>query len=343
MLAVITLLALGSLDAGAAGSPAIKRAADQILTHQTADGAIVEGTNPGQSSKLMPYFANFAALGLVSAYRQTHNPAYLKAAVRWADWYAGHQNPDGTVNDYDGTSGSWKSTGDYDSTDSYAATYLDLLLAISQAGHDRHWLQQKQHSIVKAVDAIRLTMQPVGLTLAKPTYAVMYTMDNTETAAGLRSGSALAAILGMTHESLAYLALANRMSAAVSTDLWDPATESYLIGLQPDGFRAKGYAVWYPDVMANLLAVAWLPSSERNRQLMGRLKAKFPETIPAAVNTEQDLENLAWWGWAAIGAHDHILLAQIQGKLAKFDVRLKSVSNAALLGHLCRILAGRQG
>ena len=325
----------------AADQRPIVRTANRIRTYQAGDGAIAQDALPAGQTRIIPYFANFAALGLVAAYRETGTPSYLKAARRCADWYAAHQNPDGTVFDYTGTPGAWSPTGDYDSTDSYAATYLDLLLALSRASPDSSWLDNKRESIKKAVDAIKLTLQPIGLTLAKPTYPVMYTMDNVETAQGLHAAADLARLLHLAPLAEETEHLARRMETAVARDLWGPSTDSYLIGLQPDGHRAQGFTVWYPDVMANLMAVAWLPASDRNRALFARMKTLFAETLPTRVSDEEDLEHLNWWGWAAAGVRDEALLTQIQQRLATFDSTQGTFSPAAL-GHLCRLLTIRR-
>lgn len=336
LIQTVALLLLIVPMAAADQSP-IVRAANQILTHQAADGAIAQDTRAAGATRVIPYFSNFAALGLVTAFQNTRDHLYLEAAQQWAGWYAAHQNPDGTVYDYTGTSGAWKPTGDYDSTDSYAATYLSLLLAVYRAAPDTKWLQSKRASIEKAVAAIKLTLQPNGLTLAKPTYPVMYTMDNVETAQGLHAAAELARLLHLEPLQKETESLARRMETAITKELWDPSTESYLIGLQPDGYHARGFKAWYPDVMANLMAIAWLPESDRNRALFARMKTLFADTLPERITSEQDLEHLNWWGWAAAGAQDNALLKQIQRRLAAFDSVQHTFSPAAL-GHLCRLM-----
>ncbi len=104
----------------------ITRCADEILKRQTSDGAIVMG-GIQSTSNVSPYFANLGAIGLAKAAQETGNRRYLFAAEHWFDWYAAHMNPNGTVYDYTGSPAAWRPTGDFDSTDSYAATALELL------------------------------------------------------------------------------------------------------------------------------------------------------------------------------------------------------------------------
>ena len=322
---------------------AINQAANQILRHQTRDGAIVMGALPSQKSQVMPYFANFAGLGLVAAYREAHDPRYLAAAKRWADWYEAHQNSDGTINDYTGVPGAWKSTGDYDSTDSYAATYLELLLTLYRVTSDGKWLRAKFPSATQALAAIRLTLQPRGLTIAKPTYPVMYTMDNVETTRGLQAPVEICRIVNDKAVGARAAEMAYRMDVAITRDLWDASRQCYRIGVQTDGGKEEGLTKWYPDVMANLMAIGWRPRSERHRTLWIRLKTEFSAMLPTTLHSEDDLEHLCWWGWAARGAGDITLSAEIAARLRRCEAALPAVANPGLLGHICRLLARQKG
>ena len=335
----IALLAAVSLASD--GSP-VERAAEQILGHQADDGAIVMGALPANRSHLIPYCANFSARGLVAAFGGTHEPRYLDAAKRWAAWYEAHMNADGTIDDFNGSPGAWSPTGDYDSTDSYAATYLDLVLAIHRAAPDREWLRSRLPSARQAVAAIRLTLQPNGLTIAKAKWSVMYVMDNTETVAGLRAAEGIARELGEAAFQRETGAMADKMEQAISRELWNDARQAYDIGLQTNGAKVHGKPAWYPYLMANLMAAGWLPSSERHRALLVSLKEQFPGDIPTAVRAESDLDHLVWWGIAARGAGDRALSADIAAKLAAFDTSVKKFANPGLLGHLCRLLAQQQ-
>ncbi len=332
---VVLIAAAGASES----SCAVERAAEQILRHQVSDGAIVMGALPAKQSRLVPYFANFAARGLVTAFRETRDARWLDAAKRCAAWHEAHMNADGTIYDFDGAPGAWKPTGHYDSTDSYAATYLDLVLTIHRAAPDREWLRSRLPSVCQAVAAIRLTLQPNGLTLAKPKWPVIYLMDNTETAAGLRAAAAIAGELGEAGLQQETSATADRMEQAIARHLWDAARQTYWVGLQTNGAKVHGQQKWYPHVMANLMAVGWLPPSERHRTLLARLKKESSTEIPSAVRSEDDLDRLVWWGSAASGAGDRALSAEIMVKLAGFDAHVKQFANPALLGHLCRILA----
>ncbi len=101
----------------------------------------------------------------------------------------------------------------------------------------------------------------------------------------------------------------------------------------------EGLKLWYPDVMANLMAVAWLPASPRNRALFDRLRKEFGHDIPKSVGSQVDLERLIWWGWAANGAGDRTLLARVCVLLSQFETVNAQGLDCGNLGHVARLTA----
>lgn len=337
--AIVAAQSSGGTDGRA---KALSAAAEAVLARQVGDGAIQmdPATHAGETH-VVPYFASIGARGLVAASVVLRRPQYVDAACRWSDWYREHMRPDGVVEDYSGASGRWKATGDCDATDSYAGTYLELLEAIDRARPRTGWLRSRYASVEQAVAAIRLTLQPCGMTLAKPGYPMMYTMDNSETALGLDAAAALARRAGRTDHAAEWSAMAGRMRRAVSDMLWDDKRSCYLVGIQPDGGKAEGLASWYPDVMASLMAIGWLPRSERNVTLLKRLEVQFPQFIPLDARTEEQAGQLVWWAFAARTARHTTLLDHIVGQLETYDPATWKVWNPATLGEMCRLLAGR--
>lgn len=317
----------------------MKHAANLILRHQGADGSITMAPLPVATTKVIPYFGNHAAQGLAAAYRVTGDTRYRDAARRWVAWYEAHQENNGTIYDYTGAPGAWKSTGDFDSTDSYASTYLELVRDLHQAGPNAAWLKARIPFVNRAIEGIRLTLQPNGLTLAKPTWPVMYTMDNVEVALGLRAAVQIAR--AVKDESLARSAqgLAERTEAGIARDLWDVKNQVYYVGVQPDGGRMDGFSKWYPDVMANLMAVGWGPSSARHRPLYKKLVVAHGAGIPRTVKSMDDLGVLAWWGFAAHTIGDDGMFTRIQTALADFEKSVQTFDNPATAGHMVRLLA----
>jgi len=318
---------------------AVIRAADTILSHQSSDGVIAQDRATGRPSELIPYYANFAADGLAEAYRVTHEPAFLRGAKQWVAWFAAHQNPDGTIFDYTGKPGEWKSKGTYDSTDSYAATFLELLLNIHRADPDLKWLNRYATAIHQAVRAIRLTLQPNGLTIARPGWPVMYTMDNTETMRGLRAASALLTLLHDSAGAAEAARVARRMKEGIDTLLWDAERKNYRVGIQLDGGIDRADGKWYPDIMANLMAVGWLDPSDRNRALFQRLRRAHANSLPKTPRNEDEVERHVWWAYAARSASDRKAFTEIRDRIAAAYSLNVPNDHPALLGHICRLLA----
>jgi hypothetical protein len=326
---------------------AIVRAGELLLAMQTRDGALPLGAPGAPERRVVTYFGHLGARGLVLAYQAAGDRRFLDAVRHWVEWVDARRNPDGTVYDYTGREGAWKATGDYDSTDSYASTYLELMDTLARAPlpeGDRRWLLTRRSFARRSVDAMLLTLQKQDLTTAKPTWPVMYTMDNVEVLRGLRAGEHF---LGGDAPAARCREMAPRVEVAIANRLWDAGNGCYLVGLQTDGGRMTGLEKWYPDIMANLMAIGWLPpdasTAARNRVLYRRLAASFadaPETgIPAEAKGEGDLEHLAWWGFAARTAGDTARLANIRAALARAVVSPdRHYTNPATLGHTCRLL-----
>ncbi|MCX6360662.1 MAG: hypothetical protein NT029_12680 [Armatimonadetes bacterium] len=315
----------------------LRRAADQILLHQTPDGALAMSPASAATNAVVPYFANGAAIGLADAYRVTRDARYLNAARRWAGWYEAHMNADGTVYDYDGSPQTWASTGKYDSTDSYASTYMELIAALHAARRDPAWLKARAPHLRRAMSAIRLTLDPRGLTRAHPKWEWMYCMDNVEVARGLHALAATAPAIPDAALAKEASDLRSGILKAIDRELWNEPMGGYRVGVMPNGAVSEGLTKWYPDHMANLMAIAWLPTSKRNAELYGRLKAAAAP--PATVTTMDDLDRAVWWLWAAYPVGDGATRRTLESALARLDADLLSRSTVGYPGHVCRLLA----
>ena len=155
-----------------------------IASHSTLpDGAILYG-----SDKIIPYYGNIAALGW------TKDPTRDSAVQAWMQWYLNHLNwPDqwelyGTVYDYNVSGSTETSTGNADSTDAYAATFLSLAWALYSTGDPsaQAYVKSLEYQLDIIGGVIVLTQQNDGLTWAKPNYQIKYLMDNCEAYRGLR-------------------------------------------------------------------------------------------------------------------------------------------------------------
>lgn len=171
-----------------------------LASLQLSNGAMpMNDITKGGTSKVTPYFSDFAALALLN-----QADKYASNVKKYMDWHFSHLNTaktdyngvDGTIYDYNITvSGSniteavLVSDGkkSYDSTDSYAATFLMVVQKYVEKTGDKAYVIAHAAEIERIVNAMFATMVN-GLTLAKPDYAIKYLMDNCEVYAGMLAG-----------------------------------------------------------------------------------------------------------------------------------------------------------
>jgi len=309
----------------------IKKIGDKILEYQASDGAIFLYHLKRNDNIVIPYFSNYASIGLSLAYCRTRERKFLEGAKAWLNWYASHLNPDGTIYDYEGIPSELKPTGDYDSSDAYAGTFITAVWYFYKASRDKRYLKEIYKTVKRAVEGIKLTLQEDNLTYAKPNYPIKYLMDNVETWHGMEDAGRIAKTWGYKEDYETFTSLSSAMLRSIEEKLWDKGQNCYAWELSPNGKRSSGLSRWYPEQMANLMAIAWLPSSERRKELYLTMKEKISPL------SETNPEKLIWWGMAAKGAKND----------EDVELFLKSIFESdflslipPLLGHLLYIITG---
>jgi hypothetical protein len=320
------VLALSSfpLEAGAsrisagksAGSSEVDGAvaadADWIMKAQLPGGAICSHVD---QTFVNPYLANYAAIGLARAAAQTGRATYADAAWKWLAWYGSHQDGQGFVQDYTVSSGLLRATGDMDSTDAYAGTFLTAAWEAWQVKQSLYLgrLAKLKPAINAAVGAIEATMDVDGLTWAKPTWHVKYAMDQAEAYAGLLAAGAMAAGLG--DRLLADRARGDARRLAAGFDrLWNEATEGYDWALHADGTRQSAdWSILYPDALGEVWVASFgLTDPWRAAVMMGRFASAQPNwdqpTGTARFGGEQvHFDTVGYWpvaGWGFVKVGD---------------------------------------
>jgi hypothetical protein len=302
--AVVSVIALlGGLvappGAGAAvGDP--REEADWILSAQLPDGALASHAD---RTFVNPYLGGFAAIGLGAAARATANPAYAEAAWRFGEWYAAHMDANGYVTDYRVEGAALVSTGDADSTDAYAGTFLLAVEAAYTAAPNRARLGTLAPALRRAVGAIRSTQRADGLTGAKPTWMVAYLMNEAEAFAGLQAAARLASTVGDKALAREASSAAGQLQRGVDR-LWNSRTGAYDWAVHPDGARQPtSWAQLYPDALSQVWAVRFgLVQGSRARAVL----TQFLRTHPNAHDpTAADLVDghvgpTGYWPGAAI-------------------------------------------
>ncbi len=322
--AMTAMVPLAPAPAAAASNPIATNAA-WILSAQLPDGAIANYTD---RLAVQPYLANFAAMGLARSSEITGDPRYADAAWQWLLWYQAHENATtGFVTDYQVTARGELSTGDMDSTDAYAGTFLLAVWRTWKATGSLAALTRLRTGVALAVRAIESTQDADGLTWAKPTYHVKYLMDQAESEAGLRSAASVAAALGDSALASRSALDASRIQAGVDK-LWNPATTAYDWAVFSSGtHQSTNWPVLYPDSMEQVWAVAFgLTSGARAQAIMTHLGVAHPNwDQPAATDLFSSGPGVVGY-WPVAG----VALAQI-GERSNAAVAAGAIQSAAAL------------
>ena len=313
--AVLTLTGLAAftglawpVPAALAAPPAaawVRDDASWIRAAQLPDGAITEVPGFG---RILPYLANYAALGLARAAGELHDQADADAAWRWLTWYQAHQNASGFVTDYVVTGSTETSTQTYDSTDAYAGTFLNAVAAAWQADPDQARLQSLARGITLAVAAIEATQTADGLTWAQAGYHEKLLMDNAEAYGGLRSAATLATALGEPALATRATTDARHVAAGVAS-LWNPHAGGFnWVRFSNGGSSAPSWKVLYPDAMENVWAIAYgLATPAQATSILSHLKPLQPrwaepdQSAPMDLNGIVSEQSVGYWpevGWA---------------------------------------------
>ena len=244
-----------------------------IASLQLADGAIVTRPPSGGAASINPYFANISAAALLKS-----GSRYTENVKKYMDWYLVHLNnaaenvPDGSVFDYNvyiSADGSITETsaGDFDSTDSYAATFLRLVSEYCNTVGNYGYFNSNFTAIQRIYSAMLSTWDhDKKLTAAKPAYRFYYLMDNCEVYDGAAAYRSL-------------LKATDRATAEVSARIADILcgieslyqNESYLNFY---GNTAFNWETWYSDATAQLFPIM-LGVIDANSARAAMLYSKF--------------------------------------------------------------------
>jgi len=220
-------------------------------------GAIPEST---ADNTVNPYFDDFACLGLVSYGRA----ADRQTVLNYINWHIAHMNTAaqdkyglaGTIYDYaDGVS-----TGAYDSTDSYAATFIMLLDNYCRV-YDSDFLQGREDLLDTLVGVMKSTyIEKISLSRATPGYDECILMDNCEVFRGFKSASHIySSYLNDTSKAADMQTCASRTKAAIRKKFWSSADNCFRPAVDISGrpeSRTR-LSVFYPDASCQLFPVIY--------------------------------------------------------------------------------------
>ncbi|MBR3768126.1 MAG: hypothetical protein IKL10_07810 [Clostridia bacterium] len=287
-----------------------ERETEWLASLQLENGAIpMTGAKNGEVS-VNPYFSDFAALALLD-----DTEKYADNVKKYMDWHFGHLNTsetdyngiDGTIYDYKITLSDGKIIEEkisekdgrksYDSTDSYAATFLMVINKYYNTTGDNEYIISRSREIERITKAMLSTLHK-GLTFAKPDYEVKYLMDNSEVYEGMISAVSLfknvisdTAYNGILKECEKAAA---KLLKAFEKDLWNSHEKYYESGIFRDGKAISEFSwdTYYPCATAQLFPVIHgVISAETQRA--NDLYDKFCETF----NWEDfDIPSTFCWG-----------------------------------------------
>ena len=163
-----------------------------LASMQLPNGALPMTCAKNGELTVNPYFADFAALALLD---DAHK--YADIVVKYMDWHFAHLNTksedfnrlDGTIYDYKVTMKNGEVVSEkksnpgnadsYDTTDSYAATFLTVVNKYFYETGDSDYLLAHAEDLYRIAKVMFATYQN-GLTYAKPNHLIKYLMDNCE-------------------------------------------------------------------------------------------------------------------------------------------------------------------
>lgn len=275
-------MGLSGQEGGVAEKPAgapnypriIDSETDWIAARQLPSGGMAsQHAHGAKGHHLNPYFGNLACLALLEK-----SDAHAAKVRKYMDWYFTRLNwPDhhglfGTVYDYDvdPLTGRESSTKNYDSVDSYAATFLMLARRYHETTGDAAYL--RDHA--KRVEAIAGLMVKAldtreNLAVAKPDHPVKVLMDNAEVARGFADADyVFRTAVGDAAKADTYRAWAVDVKTAIHARMWgvDLKRNGWHAARQGTANQAHRWSTFYPDSVCQLYPLwtgTYPPTDER--------------------------------------------------------------------------------
>ena len=255
----------------------IKAESSFIISNQIDSAFIMSSKKETAGYKINPYFNNISARAIL----ENADPSTITAVKEWIAWYLHHINNDGSIYDYyiDSVNGKTilASTGDFDSIDSYAATFFTLLRKLCEvSAEDAKWLRGYSDSILKISKALENVIDKDGLTIAKPSYAVKYTMDNSEVQEGINDLVWLIQNVLNNGDAAYWQQLQAKNALAIENILWNTNEQNYFSSKD----SKANWRIFYPDATCQLYPI-WCkligPESSKAKNLWNTFNDYYPE------------------------------------------------------------------
>ena len=295
----VLLIVVFTCSAGAAGinySAIIQRECQWIGTLQQPSGAIVMNRDNtvtfdgAQYYSVNPYFANIAVMGMLT----NPNPGTFSMARAWIGWYFTHLNTKdvyglgGTIYDglVDPATNNEYTTGSYQSSSAYAATFLTMLKIYVKQSGDNSYIYNNRAAIESVAGAMLSTLQANNLSFVSPKNQQELLMDNCEVLSGLDAMAYLESdVFSDNHKTHFYKQQSANVQKAINYGYWNSGNQNFDKGLR----QAASWSVFYPDCVAQMYPIifgAINPSSAQAKGLYQQLNLSFPNWSYLAVSDQ---------------------------------------------------------
>jgi hypothetical protein len=240
-----------------------------LKTLQLDDGVIVMYNFNGETARVVPYFSNLAAYALAKSEENSDE------VVHYLDWYLANLNTsktdkygiEGTMFDYDIVVNNGEleyiSSEDYDSIDSYAATFLMVVAELYESTEDESFILSNESEIEKVYQAL-MAVEKDGLFINSFKREVKYLMDNIEVVYGLEKYLTILNDVLIPSGTLNYderneylVELIEDAKYKIAYEMYDFDLEVFHIGYDRDDdiLEFGEYTNFYPDMAAQIFPV----------------------------------------------------------------------------------------
>ena len=291
-----------------------------LASLQLSNGAMpMTGTKNGVVTA-NPYFSAFAVLAILKG-----DDKYLPVVKKYMEWHFDHLNTaqtdyngvDGTIYDYRITvengqvkkeeiviNGQGKKQ--YDSTDSYAAMFLEILWKYYEKSGDDAYIKSNYSDIKRIINALYSTMHD-GLTWAKPDYKIKYLMDNVEVWRGMDNIILLYENLLKTSFQDAPAMLTklktdrDLVASKIEEQMWNESEKYYECAIGHGGVVAYDFD-WdnfYPSATSQLFPITSgmvKPDSARAKLLYANFNKYYSTGESEKTWEEMDIPDSFYWG-----------------------------------------------
>lgn len=254
----------------------LKKSADNDLIFlsrlQLESGAFPIYANTSGSESINPYFSDYVAIALLN-----RPDLYAENVKKYINWHFDHLNDDGTIYDYYIENNVEKPKGTYDSTDSYAATFLMLLEKYCKKTGDINFITEHKSDVISVYNSMISTLYN-GLTYAKKDHPVIYTMDNSEVYAALLESEKLFKLLEESGLANDCLEKSSQLKTELNKQLWNKNCYFETGINKEDGTVSNKYLLneYYPSGLAQLFPVIYnAVDTEKKMSVYYDVKRRF--------------------------------------------------------------------